>query len=308
MFRKGGGVNMNGIMSGIEDRENFQSGTGERLIKAVGERGGIDPLSQFLIQGGLRLASQPSTGGVISDIATAAQEPTADLFARLAAIEDEKRKLKLAGEEIDIASETSQREFERESKMRKDLLEQELNMREKLALMDSGASRDKKIDYFTEKYFSIYNDAILAENRAMHDVDNVPYLIKNKFGRDQYGGLLEGGDIYAQAQKLGKKNNEGKVYFDLADGQSKRLRRDTTGKYTWEPVSLEGQPEEGVGQPGPEDTATADAEKIATADKKKFEDVFKPGATPTDKAILETIRSTSRKLKEGQKKITGPFR
>ena len=27
MFRKGGGVNMNGIMSGIEDRQNFSIGT-----------------------------------------------------------------------------------------------------------------------------------------------------------------------------------------------------------------------------------------------------------------------------------------
>ena len=28
MFRKGGGVNMNGIMSGIEDRQNFENGMG----------------------------------------------------------------------------------------------------------------------------------------------------------------------------------------------------------------------------------------------------------------------------------------
>ena len=27
MFRKGGGVNMNGIMSGIEDRQQFKSGS-----------------------------------------------------------------------------------------------------------------------------------------------------------------------------------------------------------------------------------------------------------------------------------------
>ena len=43
---------MNGIMSGITDREDYQDGsTAERLIAAAGEPGGIDPLSQFLIQG-----------------------------------------------------------------------------------------------------------------------------------------------------------------------------------------------------------------------------------------------------------------
>ena len=31
MFRKGGGVNMNGIMSGIEDRQNFSTGTAQTL-------------------------------------------------------------------------------------------------------------------------------------------------------------------------------------------------------------------------------------------------------------------------------------
>jgi len=64
----------------------------------------------------------------------------------------------------------------------------------------------------------------------------------------------------------------------------------------------------GVGQPAPGDTATAGAKEIVTTDKTKFEDIFKPGATATDKAIIETIKSTSEKLKEGQKKITGPFR
>jgi len=78
---------MNGIMSGIEDRENYAEGSRrERLAKIAAEypSTAIDPLSQFLIQGGLNLVSQPSTGGVLSDIATAAKGPTADLFSGLA--------------------------------------------------------------------------------------------------------------------------------------------------------------------------------------------------------------------------------
>ena len=63
---------MNGIMSGITDREDYQDGsTAERLIAAAGERGGMDPLTQFLIQGGLNLAAGPATGNVTDeDIAT----------------------------------------------------------------------------------------------------------------------------------------------------------------------------------------------------------------------------------------------
>ena len=67
MFR-GGSTNMNGVMSGIEDRENFSEGSRrERLARIAAEypSQAIDPLSQFLIQGGLNLVSQPSTGGAM---------------------------------------------------------------------------------------------------------------------------------------------------------------------------------------------------------------------------------------------------
>ena len=109
MFRRGGSTNMNGIMSGITDREDYQDGsTAERLIAAAGEPGGMDPLTQFLIQGGLNLAAGPATGSVIQDIATAAKEPTAQLFKSLEEREAEKRKLRLLGEEMDIRKEMEQ--------------------------------------------------------------------------------------------------------------------------------------------------------------------------------------------------------
>ena len=83
MFRKGGEVG-GGIMTGVM-RENYENGTtAERLMKIAGQPAGFDPLTQFLIQGGLSLASQPATGGgVIADIATAVKKPTADLMTGL---------------------------------------------------------------------------------------------------------------------------------------------------------------------------------------------------------------------------------
>jgi len=105
MFRKGGNVG-EGIMSGI--RENYAEGSArERLAKVAAEypSTGFDPLTQFLIQGGLNLVSQPSTGGVLSDIATAAKEPTAQLFKGMAEKGNLARELALAGEQLDIESE-----------------------------------------------------------------------------------------------------------------------------------------------------------------------------------------------------------
>lgn len=112
MFR-GGSTNMNGIMSGIEDRKKYEIGGSarERLARVAAEypSTAIDPLSQFLIQGGLNLVSQPSTGGVLSDIATAAKGPTADLFTGLAQQGQLNKKLALEGEMLDIEGERAER-------------------------------------------------------------------------------------------------------------------------------------------------------------------------------------------------------
>jgi hypothetical protein len=100
MFRKGGGVNMNGIMSGIEDRQNFSVGTDkpeqtladlptveelterniETLQKAGGERTGYDPLTTFLLQYGPALASASPRGGLISTALGAAKDPVATML------------------------------------------------------------------------------------------------------------------------------------------------------------------------------------------------------------------------------------
>ena len=112
MFR-GGSTNMNGIMSGIEDRKKYDVGGSarERLAKVAAEypSQAIDPLSQFLIQGGLNLVSQPSTGGVFSDIASAAKEPTGQLFESLAQRGQFDKKLAMEGEILDIETENKRK-------------------------------------------------------------------------------------------------------------------------------------------------------------------------------------------------------
>ena len=108
MFRKGGEVG-GGIMTGL--RENYQQGsTAERLMRVAGQPAGFDPLTQFLIQGGLSLASQPATGGgTIADIATAVQKPAADLMTGLGKRDEMRQQLALKGELIDIEQEGAER-------------------------------------------------------------------------------------------------------------------------------------------------------------------------------------------------------
>ena len=105
MFRKGGEVG-GGIMTGVV-RENYENGTtAERLMKIAGQPAGFDPLSQFLIQGGLNLASQPASGsGVIADAAAAFKEPTANLMTGLGERDKMRQQLALKGELIDIEQE-----------------------------------------------------------------------------------------------------------------------------------------------------------------------------------------------------------
>ena len=161
MFRRGGSTNMNGIMSGITDREDYQDGsTAERLIAAAGERGGMDPLTQFLIQGGLNLAAGPATGSVIQDIATAAKEPTTQLFKSLEEREAEKRKLRLLGEEMDIRKEMEQERIADERAYGEKMLADQRAYNE--------LSRDEQRDYDAKllKEAKEYEKLGLEEKRA----------------------------------------------------------------------------------------------------------------------------------------------
>lgn len=264
MFRKGGGVNMNGIMSGIEDRQNYQEGNRvkeltEQYTEQLGADSpykGFDPLTTFLLQYGPALATARPTGsgfsGAISTALGAAEKPIESLLEAQA----ERRKY-----ERDLRSGATQLAIEQAG--REQLQKDELAAKERMLELQLESTGDERLLRLTDKYFTTYNDFILAENRAKHDINNIPGLVRNKFGAEQYGGLLEGGDIDKQAQKLGKKDNEGKVYYDLTDGKTKRLRKDAqTGRFVWEEVFVIGEVEEGVGQPGPGDDATAEAQEI----------------------------------------------
>jgi hypothetical protein len=85
MFR-GGSTNMNGIMSGIKDRENYAEGTPSERYKKIFDqysKPAMDPLSKLLIQGGLRGLSETRGGGTLANMALAFEKPTEQLMSDL---------------------------------------------------------------------------------------------------------------------------------------------------------------------------------------------------------------------------------
>ena len=81
------------------------SSTRERLLAAIGQQPNNRNLSQFLTTFGLNLLSTPPQGNIFQTAATAAKQPTEQLFAGLDAERNLQRQVALAAEESDIAQE-----------------------------------------------------------------------------------------------------------------------------------------------------------------------------------------------------------
>ena len=112
MFRKGGGANMNGIMSGIEDRQNFENGTPSRVeelaaanLKTLGgdqPDKGFDPLTTFLLQYGPQVAGQTGGGNLIGNLLLAAEKPVQNIIENQAERRRYMRDLKAGATELAI--------------------------------------------------------------------------------------------------------------------------------------------------------------------------------------------------------------
>ena len=108
MFR-GGSTNMNGIMSGIQDRKNYADGPEDPNIKSLIAKakelepamqeimgpyekptGFENPLYQLGIQTGLDLMSKADSQNLIRNIASATGRQTPQLFKSLAEERDKK--------------------------------------------------------------------------------------------------------------------------------------------------------------------------------------------------------------------------
>jgi hypothetical protein len=144
MFRKGGSTNgMTGIMSGIQDRNNYQDAgrVGELtkenldlLMQNAPQDTGFDPLTTFLLQFGPSLATARPGGNIVSTALGAAQKPVESLLASQA----ERRKYLR-----DLKSGAAQLAIEQAGKEK--LLEKEIAGRKEIAGMETKISPEKAV-------------------------------------------------------------------------------------------------------------------------------------------------------------------
>jgi hypothetical protein len=142
MFR-GGSTNMNGIMSGIEDRKNYQEGStpSERYAEIFKKysQPAMDPLSKLLIQGGLRGLSETRGGGTLANMALAFEKPTEQLMSDLQQRKNAERDMALAGLGMDIKAEQS-----REARMQQvEDIEKKYQNQVKLQLLKNAQGGDR---------------------------------------------------------------------------------------------------------------------------------------------------------------------
>ncbi len=217
---------MNGIMSGIEDRTNYNIGSpgqkneiglgqpvsARERLEGVADKfssSGMDPFNQFLIQGGLNLMSQPSTGGLLSDIATAAKDPATNLFAGLSERDKLKRDIALSGEQLDIESDINKAKVAADQKFLSDMDE-----------------RDKKFQSEMKQ-----GDRLFTKEMKGLDFDNNMKLITDQRKYDKLG--LEDQRAYderitADAREYEQMNIEQKQKYEerlIVDGRAFELEK-----------------------------------------------------------------------------------
>ena len=241
MFRRGGGVNMNGIMSGIRDEYEEGGPTAreryEQIIKNY-ENPAMDPLSKLLIQGGLRGLSETRGGGTLANLAMAFQEPTDQLFSDLQRRKDLQREAELAGLEMDIADEKERKariqaveDAEADREFRKQLLEQELTGRKEI----EGIKRDG--DIIPKELLEKYDRNEIKAGREQDFYKNKFKELQGIYGEESVATDVIDSSLFQKKGSLDtfvKQNPQlaRQVIYDVQTGKPVRVVIDTvTNKY-----------------------------------------------------------------------------
>jgi len=224
MFR-GGPTNMNGIMSGIQDRKNYANGPEDPNIKSLITKakelepamqeimgpyekpsGFEDPLVQLAIQSGLDLMSNAGSQSLIRNIGQTGSRQAPVYFKNLA----EQRAAK--------------REYDRGIKsgaigLAGDILGKEISASGKMDPREAV-----KFDTEFRRYAELGLPADVSENAADF-VINESRILRQKVGGARYGGVLEF-DVRDKDQlKAGKKLlKDGAYYFDPYEKNYKLIR------------------------------------------------------------------------------------
>ena len=226
MFR-GGTTNMNGIMSGINDRKNFANGPENprinpgRLKELVDEfkpvieesftgyqkpTGFEDPLYQLGISLGLDLMSRADSQNLLRNIGAAGARQTPQFFKSLAEERAKKREFEQGVESaaVGLAGDVLGREITASGKTIKDPLREAT----------------------TGKYLELGLPATVATRAANFELDSADAL-RTKVGGSKYGGVIEFDlskpeEVKANLNLL--KNYDGQIVYDPFEGNYKRIQ------------------------------------------------------------------------------------
>ena len=197
MFRKGGEVG-GGIMTGI-NRENYQEGTpsnSEQFREIVQKyaQPAIDPISQLLIQGGLRGMSQTGGGGTLGNLAMAFEQPTAQLFQNLQRQKDLQRETDIAALKMDIADRERRERIAREEaatkagqQFQRDILGEKQTFTAAEAEKDRQLKRDLALADDKDNVYVQTAKVILGANASPEEIGNMASKIATEktFGVDE---------------------------------------------------------------------------------------------------------------------------
>jgi len=225
MFR-GGPTNMNGIMSGIKDRQNYENGTEDPNIKSLIAKakelepamqeimgpyekptGFEDPVYQLAIQTGLDLMSRADGQNLLRNIAGAAGRQTPQLFKTLAEERAAKRKYEqgIKTGAIGLAG---------------DILGKEISALGKPSF-DEKVYEAKVLQYMEEGF-----EPDVAKNAAKYLTQDAKEF-KAKIGNKRYGGMVEF-DLSSPDQVKSNtellKKLDGKYIYDPFEGNYKLIR------------------------------------------------------------------------------------
>ena len=203
MFRRGGEVG-GGIMTGIVDREmhglSDPNGVGgqtirpsERITAALEQfdEPAFDPVSQLLIQGGLRGMSQTGGGSVAANLAKAFEEPTSDYFKAAQARRNIDREVALAGVEADIGADLEQQKINAQADLAK--LDRDMRMAEGDADRQNriAVEKQKLENTLAELQFKLDNPEADPAKKGV-----IPSIITQQIEREE--SYLESGNLELQ--------------------------------------------------------------------------------------------------------------
>jgi hypothetical protein len=230
MFRKGGNVGT-GIMTGVVDRSmhadnpivtgndapvDYEKMFIEKTIGAGGMPEGMDPLTSYLLAAGPKMASSTSFADMISNL----EGPNKALIEQQNKKAEAMRNLR-----------TGAASFGLEAQLKKDLLKQEWDAREKIAGMNETGMDPFKLGSY-EKFRKDGDTHTVAKNKANYDVDMEEKLTA-KIDRNRVGGIIDI-DITDQKKFIDWATNKkvdrvGKIFYDPRDGMFKQLTKTSQG-------------------------------------------------------------------------------